>query len=90
MTHDKNGDKINTKELVKYGGKLWTFESQVGGHINLRATSGDLISVNAKEVESVSESARKEAQAKIGQTTTANAEEVEQTEPVSEETPKEV
>lgn len=75
MTHDKNGDRIHRGELVKYGGKLWTLEGQVGGHINLRATGGDLISVNAKEVESVSVAARKEAQAKIGQTTTANAEE---------------
>ena len=76
MTHDKHGTKIYSGEMVQYQKKLWTFESQMGGHINLRNAAGDLISVKARDVEGYRSLNTKKAepQAHVGPTTTENAE----------------
>jgi len=74
MTHDKNGTKIYSGEMIKYNGKLWTFESQIGGHINVRNKVGDLISIAAHDVEAVATVVQKPAQAQSGITTTENVE----------------
>jgi len=74
MTHDKNGIKIYMGEIVQYEGKLWTFESQMGGHINLRNTAGDLITTKAGLVEGDRSLGSKGPQAQVGPTTTENVE----------------
>ena len=78
MTHDKHGTKIYMGEMVQYDGKLWTFESQMGGHINLRNTAGDLITVKAGQVEGYRSLAEKGPHAHVGPTTTENAEQAPQ------------
>ena len=51
MVKDKNEVKMRQGDYVLYKGKIWKLEQQMSGHINLRNTKGDLISVTGHDVE---------------------------------------
>jgi hypothetical protein len=52
MFLDKNKEEVNNGDFVKYKGKIYKLESQMGTHINLRGIkSGILLSVRYDEVE---------------------------------------
>lgn len=86
MIKDKNKLTMRQGDYVLYKGKVWKFEKQMSGHINLRNTKGVLISVNAQETEyhngpTAADMAGSEAAktAKSGVITTAAPEPVEKT-----------
>jgi len=51
MVKDKNEVIMRSGDYVLYKGKVWKLERQMSGHINLRNTKGDLVSVAGHDVE---------------------------------------
>jgi len=51
MVKDKNLKIMKVGDYVLYKGKVWKFEKQMSGHVNLRNTKNDLVSVKAHDVE---------------------------------------
>jgi len=47
MIKDKNEVMMREGDYVLYKNKVWKFERQMAGHINLRNTKGDLVSSTA-------------------------------------------